>query len=163
MARTPLVRVYLPLTSSLLRRAREEGAFGPAPLAAQAVTPALEAVVGGDQEECEYAAMTAASLESLRRLGPDDEPRRVVAAVDVPSWEPRGAEPGDVLVREPVPWRRLAAVLVDGDEAVSDVATARGSGDDDLVERCLDHELGWFAAQEVDQLLAGYAGGQAPR
>lgn len=161
MARTQLVRVYLPLTSSLLRRAREEGAFGPAPLAAQAVTPALEAEVGDDEEECEYAAMTAASLDSLALLGPEDEPRRVVAAVDVSSWEPRGDEPGAVTVAHPVPWRRLAAVLVDGDEAVADVTAARGSAEEDLVERCLDHELAWFATQEVDQLLAGH-GGQAP-
>ena len=89
----------------------------------------------------------------------------MVAAVDVPAWEDRdgGTGAGGVVVSARVPWRRLAAVLVDGDDAVPDVAAARGRTDEALVERCLDHELEWFAAQEVDQLLAGYGAGQAPR
>src|SRR5918993_3880175 len=92
MARTAHVRVYLPLTASLLRRARDDGGFHEPPLVAHAVTPELVQELGEpapDEEESEYAALTAASLESLTLLRPDEPPRRVVAAVDVPAWEAR--------------------------------------------------------------------------
>ena len=157
-------RVYLPLTAGLLRRARTDGGFGDPPLRGHAVTPALADELGrADQEESEYAAMTAASLASLALLTGDDPPRRVVAAVDVPVWEPAGDtdDPSAVLVPTPVPWRRLAAVHVDGPDVAGDVAAAAG-GTADAVERCLDHELGWFAAQEVDALLDDLALGSPP-
>ena len=66
-----------------------------------------------------------------------------------------------VRVADEVPLRRLAAVLVDSADAEADVAAARDArlaGAEDagrLVEACLDHELGWCAAQEVDDLLGG--------
>ena len=148
-------RVYLPLSATLLRRARAEGRFGKPPLGGHAVTPRLARELGGaDQEESEYAAMTAAALASLELLTDADPPRRVVAAVDVPGWEAveSSDDPSAVRVATPVPWRRLAAVHVDGADAAADVSRARG-GDPDAVERCLDHELGWFAVQEVDELL----------
>jgi hypothetical protein len=181
-------RVYLPLTASTLRRAREEGSFGAPPLMAHAVTPTLVEALGAsgpEQEECEYAAMTAAALESLELMGPDDPPRRLVAAVDVPAWEPRpgteeDAESTAVAVPTPVAWRRLAAVHADGPDAEDDVRAARdavssAAGDDladhpadqearleALVERCLGHDLGWFAAQEVDELLRDLGWGSPP-
>ena len=177
MAPTARLRVYLPLTSSSLRRAREEGAFGPAPLPGHAVTPALLEALGGttDQEDAEYSAMAAAGLASLTMLGDDDAPARVVAAVDVASWEPRPDEgdPSAVEVRFDVPLKRLAAVHVDGADTRVQVLAAREAlraeaGSDDLpeaVERCLDLELGWFAAQELDALLddlaLGSPGGRA--
>ncbi len=149
-------RVYLPLTASLLHRAREARGFAELPLRGHAVTPALlEALGDGDQDEHEYAAMTAAAMASIALLGEEDPPRRMVAAVDVPAWEPAGdpADPTVVLVPSPVRWRDLAAVHVDGPDAADDVAAAR-SGTDDAVDRCLDHDLGWYAVQEVDALLA---------
>ena len=157
-------RVYLPLTAGLLRRARLDGGFGDPPLRGHAVTPALTDELGAtDQEESEYAAMTAAALASLTLLADDDPPRRMVAAVDVPVWEPAGdtEDPTAVLVATPVPWRRLGAVLVDGAEAAADVAEAR-AGATDALERCLDHDLGWFAVQEVDELLDDLALGSPP-
>jgi hypothetical protein len=181
VASTARLRVYLPLTSSSLRRAREEGAFGPAPLPGHAVTSALLEALGGaaDEEDAEYTAMTAAGLESLTLLGDDDAPARVVAAVDVASWEPRPGQgdPSAVAVEFEVPLKRLAAVHVDGTDATAQVLAARDAlraeasadtGSDDLpeaVERCLDVELGWFAAQELDALLGdlalGSPGGRA--
>ena len=166
MATTAHRRVYLPLTASLLRRAREDGGFHEAPLVAHAVTPELVRKLGDpapDEEESEYAALTAAALESLSLLHPDEPPRRVVAAVDVPGWEPRPHEdhPSAVSVPTPVPWRRLVAVHVDGAEAAGDVAAALG-GAEEAVERCLDHELAWFAVQEVDELLQDLSWGQPP-
>ena len=151
-------RVYLPLTPTLLRRAREDGGFEQPPLVAHAVTPAVVDELGNpDDEESEYVALTAAALESLALLRPDEPPRRVVAAVDVPAWEPRsGDEPADepsaVSVPTRVPWRRVVAVHVDGEEASADVAAALG-GATEAVERCLDHELGWYAVQEIGPLV----------
>jgi hypothetical protein len=172
-------RVYLPLTPSSLRDARESGGFGPAPIPGHAVTPALLDALGEvDEEDAEYVAMTAAALESLRMLDGDDPPARVVAAVDVAAWEPRQDarpdEPTAVAVTFTVPLKRLAAVHVDGPDARADVVAAREQLDapenapDDLpdaVERCLDHDLGWYAAQELDDLLdhlaLGSPGGRA--
>ena len=150
-------RVYLPLTPSLLGQARDEGGFTRPPVAAHAVTDELVRDLREpfpDEEEAEYAALTAASLESLTLLRPDEPPRRVVVAADVPEWEPRpdADHPSAVSVPTPVPWRRVVAIHVDGVEATADVAAALG-GESGAVERCLDHELGWFAVQEVDELL----------
>ncbi len=61
-----------------------------------------------------------------------------------------------------LPARLVAAVHVDAPDAEEAVAAARAAwaaadaGDADaarVVERCLDHELGWFAAQEVNDLI----------
>jgi hypothetical protein len=163
------VRAYLPTTLRLLREARERGRFGPAPLAGHAVTPALaalgdEAGEGAGAEELEWAASVAASLDSLRLLAHDsvgDQAGvcRVVAAVDVPAVEPRaGDEPSGVVLQE-VPLRRLAALLVDAPGAAPLVRSARDAlaagaeADDPAVERCLDEDLGWWAASELDVLL----------
>ena len=156
------VRVYLPLTPTLLRAARDAKVFENPPLRGHAVTPALVDELGGaGEEECEYAALTAAAAESLELLTTEEPPRRVVAAVDVTSWKPRTGEdgPGAVLVPVPVGWRRLASVHVDAAEVAHVVAEARdklasGAADAaEAVERCLDHEPGWYAVQEIDALL----------
>ncbi len=159
-------RVYLPLTPSLLGQARDAGGLTQPPLAAHAVTDELVRDLGEPtpgEEESEYAALTAASLESLTLLRPDEPPRRVVVAVDVPAWEPRpgGDQPSAVSVPTPLPWRRVVAIHVDGAEAAADVAAALG-GASDAVERCLDHELGWYAVQEVDELLRDLSWGEPP-
>lgn len=163
------VRAYLPTTLRLLRDARDRGGFGPAPVAAHGVTAALRALgQGAAEEELEWAASVAASLDSLRLLADDPsastELRRVVAAVDVPSAPERRPGPEDTpsaLVLHEVPMRRLAALLVDGPDAEPVVRAARDAlangapEDDPVVERCLDEELGWWAASELDVLLDG--------
>ncbi len=168
------VRAYVPTTLRRLREARDRGGLGPAPVDAHAVTPRLAALgpeVG--EEELEWAASVAASLDSLRLLArePDGDtaPRRVVAAVDVPSVQdtaPPEAEdvPSRVALQE-VPLRRLAALLVDGPDAGPLVRAARdalahgAAQDDPVVERCLDEDLGWWAASELDALLDAPPGG----
>jgi hypothetical protein len=157
-------RVYLPVTPELLRRAREQGRFEP-PLHGHAVTDELAAeLAGSDQEEQEYAAMQAAALDALTMLGADDRPRRMVAAVDVAAWAPSAQTdqtPSRVEVTVPVPLRRLAAVHADSADAGPVVRAAvlaltrgeAGRGTDAAVERCLDQDLGWYAAQELDVLL----------
>ena len=158
------VRVYVPCTISLLRDIVAADGLGPPPIAAHGVTEALRgAYADGAEEEWEYAASAAAAQASLGLLLGDDQPRRVVVAVDVASARPvDGEDPTLVQVDEPVPMRRVAAVLVDDEDAADDVraatsqlAAAQG-GDpqaEAVVERCLDHELGWYATQEIGDLL----------
>lgn len=177
------MRVYLPATLPLLAAWRAAGECGPAPLPACAVTPALrESYASGDAEELEYAATTAAAAASLRLLvaGPTGAaprrgvvaavgaaPRRVVVAADVADAAVRpgrDGHPATVTISEPVLWRSVTAVLAD--DAVAQATVARAvaalpaadAGDPDAVFAVEDvdgHELGWWATQEVDELLRG--------
>jgi len=118
------VRVYLPLTLPALAAALDHGSFE-VPVGF-AVTPALrEWYTEGDIEELEYAATSAAARASLRRLTEAaTPPRRVV----------------------------VAAELADGVAALP----AAAAGDDDAVftvDSVEDHELAWYAAQELAVLV----------
>ena len=154
-------RVYVPTTLTRLRAVVTADGIGPAPFVGHAVTPGVrEGLPDVGEEEWEYAASTAAAQSSLAMLEDDEPARRVVIAVDVPSARPAGTvDPTVVEVDDVVPFRRVGAVLVDAAEAEPDVAAARdavGTPDaEDLAERCLDHELGWWAAQEIGDLLSG--------
>ncbi|MFI9806145.1 DUF6912 family protein [Streptomyces sp. NPDC052301] len=161
------MRVYVPLTLPGLAEAHRTGELGSGPFVAYAVTPALrEWYVSDDIEELEYAALGRAALASLRLLAADPGAarRRVVVAVDVPdgaaSSEP--AAPGEVGVTITVPLAKAAAVHVDADDAERDVAAAAQAleaadgGDDDaqaLVDGADDHELLWYATQEIPNLV----------
>ncbi len=138
-----------------------------------AVTPALrEWYREGDLEELEYIATTHAARASLRLLAReiDVEPyhgsaRRVVLAVDVPDAATANAADVDVAavrVGTDVVFEMLAAVHVDDPAAAQDVAAAvavadaASAGDDDarfIVDGVDDHELQWYAVQEIPQLL----------
>ena len=154
----PRVRAYLPLTTEGLAELERSGVCGPAPLRVHAVTAAVrEALPDSDDEELEYAALTAAAQHSVDL--PSDRPRRVVVALDVGAVEDLG-DPGDptaAVVSHEVPRRRVAAAQVDTEEAEEAVAAARAARGtpayDELLERCLDHELAWFATQEIAGLL----------
>ena len=155
-------RVYVPSTLGRLRAVVTADGLGPAPFVGHAVTPAVrEELADLGEEEWEYAASTAAAQSSLAMLHDDDPARRVVIAVDVPSARPAGTEdPTVVEVDEVVPFRLVGAVLADAADAEDHVAAARdalvgGASDaDQFADRCLDHELGWWAAQEIGDLLA---------
>jgi len=158
-------RVYVPSTVGRLRETVLAGGIGPAPLVAHAVTDAVRGELGdaGD-EDLEYAASSAAALSSVGLLREDEPARRVVLAVDAPGARSAGLEdPTVVELDEVVPFRRVAAVLVDSEDAETAVAAARdaaaqGSADAaELLERCLDFELGWWAAQEINGLLDTWA------
>ncbi|MEU0740011.1 hypothetical protein [Streptomyces sp. NPDC006134] len=171
------MRVYVPLTLPGLAEAYRTGELGAAPLVAYAVTPALrEWYLSDDIEELEYAALSRAALASLRLLAADPGAprRRVVVAVDVPdkaaSADPdRGLDPaalGEVRVVGAVPLAKAASVHVDADDAEADVAAAAealkaaDAGDDDaqfVVDGAEDHELLWYATQEIPNLV-GNAG-----
>ncbi|TDB95305.1 hypothetical protein [Actinomadura sp. 7K534] len=169
------MRVYLPSTLTLLAGVHAAKEIGPAPLAAHAVTPALrEWYAGGDLEELEYAAMSAAARASLRLLAADPAVprRRVVLAAEVPDdrvARPRGDAAvggGDralVEVSAAVPWTWIASGHVDDADAAADIAAAAqalpaaDAGDDDAaftVDGADGHELLWYATQELPHLLA---------
>ena len=166
------MRVYVPLTLPGLAEAHKTGELGPGPLTAYAVTPALrEWYLSDDIEELEYAALNRAALASLRLLAthPGVVRRRVVVAVDVPDGDAvadpdRGLDPtalGEVRIAAAVPLAKAAAVHVDADDAdVSAAADALGAadqGDDDAqftVDGAEDHELLWYATQEIPNLIA---------
>ncbi len=168
-----LMRVYVPLTLSGLAEAHRAGELGTGPLVAYAVTPALrEWYLSDDIEELEYAALNRAALASLRLLAADPAAarRRVVVAADVPDGaaaaDPdRGLDPaalGEVRVAGPLPLAKAAAVHVDSADAETDVGAAAEAlaaadgGDDDaqfVVDGAEDHELLWYATQEIPNLV----------
>ncbi|WP_433390319.1 DUF6912 family protein [Micromonospora sp. KLBMP9576] len=160
------VRVYVPATVPMLTLLRGPGL----PVAAaHAVTPTLrEWYAEGDEEELEYVAFTRAAQDALQLLeaDPDAPRRRVVVSVDLPaSAVGRGdGELGSTVVElsDPVPIGAVAAVHVDGADAVDDVAAAVRvvtealAGDPDAqftVDGAEDHELEWYDATELDLLL----------
>jgi hypothetical protein len=167
------MRVYVPLTLPGLAEAHKTGELGSEPLVAYAVTPALrEWYLSDDIEELEYAALGRAALASLRLLAADPGAprRRVVVAVDVSDRaavaDPdRGLDPaalGEVRVSGAVPLAKAASVHVDSQDAEPDVAAAvqalaaADGGDDDaqfVVDGAEDHELLWFATQEIANLV----------
>ncbi|WP_330458158.1 hypothetical protein OIB37_15380 [Streptomyces sp. NBC_00820] len=167
------MRVYVPLTLPGLAEASKTGELGNGPFVAYGVTPALrEWYVSDDIEELEYEALSRAALASLRLLAADSGAarRRVVIAVDVPDGaataDPdRGLDPrtlGEVTVAGTLRLAKAAAVHVDADDAEVDVAAAAQAleaadgGDDDaqfLVDETDDHELLWYATQEIPNLV----------
>jgi hypothetical protein len=155
------VRVYVPTTFAGLRAVVQSDGVGPSPFVAHAVTDPVRAeLADGGDEEWEYAASTAAAQASVELLHQDEVPRRVVIAVDVASVRRVGSDdPTLVGVDEVAPMRRVAAVLADDASAEADVAAARdalaaGAPERErLLERCLDHDLAWWANQEIVDLL----------
>ncbi|MBR8641970.1 hypothetical protein KEF29_28170 [Streptomyces tuirus] len=167
------MRVYVPMTLPGLAEAYKTGELGGGPFAAYAVTPALrEWYLSDDIEELEYAALSRAALASLRLLAAEAGAprRRVVVAVDVPdrdaSADPdQGLDPvalGEVRVSGAVALAKAASVHVDAADAEADVTAAAEAlpaadgGDDDaqfVVDGAEDHELLWFATQEIPNLV----------
>ncbi len=158
-------RVYLPFTlrelealaGSADRTLRLRRAF--------AVTPALRAEYpDGDEEELEYVALTLAARASAGRLAESDRPRRLVVAWDAGRVEETDAHPFEVEVAELRLPRDVASYHLDEPAAERDVARARDAwrareGDwEDVVARTDRHELGWWATQELPELLAGGSG-----
>ncbi len=167
------MRIYLPATTTVLRRLVDEGRLS-GPHTAFAVTPRLrdhyalsDAVA--DLEELEYAALLAAARASLRLVDVDPTAarRRVVLAADVAD---SGVEPvddadtdaGAVRVTADVPLADVASAHVDGAEAEDDVRAAvavvleADLGSDEaqfVVDQAEGHELAWYATQEIGAAL----------
>ena len=164
------MRVYVPATVRMLRQLVDNKQLQPLSGTAFALTPALrESYASGDTEELEYAAMREAARASLRliagELGEDEkaEVRRVVVSADVDDVTLRSdLDAAVVRLSGPVQWSELAAVHVDSAEAedavraAADVIDAADLGDldaDFTLGEAEDHELAWYAPQEVPFLL----------
>jgi hypothetical protein len=167
------VRIYLPSTLPGLTQAGVGSDRPPTQLEiavagarAFAVTPALrEWYRDGDIDELEYAAMTRAALASLRLLAQTAGDRRVVLAADVADGAvvfDQGDDPAAVRVIDAVQFDQVVSAHVDDPSAAPDVTAARALvdaadlGDDDAqfaIEGLEDHELQWYAVQEIAFLL----------
>jgi hypothetical protein len=142
------VRVYVPVSWDIL----EAITRGPVEVAnGHAVTDEVRSELSGaDDEELEYATLGAAAADALGLV--TSRPQRVVLAVDAAAT-PSG-HLSEVTLAEPIRLVDVAAVHVDATDAAEDVRAALGApGDDALLERVLDHELGWYAVQELPDLL----------
>jgi uncharacterized protein DUF6912 len=164
------MRVYIPATLAALRRLVECGEMIPVAGTAFAVTPMLrESYAAGNTEELEYAAMNDAARASLRLLAVELDgdsavlPRRVVVAADVERVRLRAdLDDAAVTVGGPVPLSAVAAVHVDLAEAedavraAAAVVDAADLGDPDAeftLGDAEDHEMAWYATQEIPFLL----------
>ena len=164
------MRIYIPATLTMLRALVDSGELAPVAGTAFAVTPMLrESYAAGDTEELEYAAMNEAARASLRLLAAavvDDSavlPRRVVVAADVEMVRLRpDLDVAAVTVGGRVPVSAVAAVHVDLVEAEDAVRAAVAAvdaadlGDPDaefVLGDAEDHEMAWYATQEIPFLL----------
>jgi len=164
------MRVYLPATVSMLRELAAKGELAPVDGTAFALTPTLrEFYTGGTDEELEYIALLEAARASLRLVaaeldaGTTDPPRRAVVAADTDAVQLR-PDLDSAVVRVPgaVPMSAVAAVHVDAAEAeeavraATEVIDQADLGDDDaefVLGDAEDHELAWYAPQELPFLL----------
>jgi hypothetical protein len=126
-----------------------------------AVTPALrEAYAEGDDDELSDVALRDAALASLRLLAgegtSDLPPRRAVVVADVEGTTPV------VRLSGPIAYDDVIAAYVDNAEAepavvpAIDAIDAADLGDDDaefVVGDAQDHDLAWYAPQELPFLL----------
>jgi hypothetical protein len=167
------VRVYLPATLPLLDQWIASGEATPRDpqqgASAYAVTPSLrEWYHDADLDELEHAAAQDAAVGSLELLAmtPGVVQRRVVLAVDVDDQLVRPDLPhgrAAVAVAGPLSLARWASALIDDTDAAEVVSAAvaalgpAAAGDDDAqfaLDEAEAHELGWYAVQELRDLLA---------
>jgi hypothetical protein len=164
------MRVYVPATLAMLRQLLDDDELRPINGTAFALTPALrESYASGDSEELEHAAMMDAARASLRLLAlelseePETPARRAVVAADVEDVKLRpDLDFSVVRLNGPVPMKLVAAVHVDTSEAeeavraASAVVDAADMGDPDAeftLGSAEDHDLAWYAPQELPFLL----------
>ncbi|UQE74341.1 MULTISPECIES: DUF6912 family protein [unclassified Gordonia (in: high G+C Gram-positive bacteria)] len=161
------MRVYLPATLSGVQRLLGDGAWMPLGGTGFALTPALrEAYTAGDDEELAEVALREAARASLRLLGTEagELPvRRVVVVAERDDAVPRpDLDDAVVKVSGPVTVDQVVAVHVDGADAQDAVAAAvavvdaADLGDEDaelVVGDAEDHDLAWYATQELPFLL----------
>lgn len=163
------MRIYIPATVAHLRALLVDGVHDPVDgITAFAVTGALRQwFQSGDEEELEYAATSDAAYAALRFLAIDSKlpMRRVVIAADINSSLVRGTPEVDraaVRIEGPLRLSQVESILIDGDEAISDVTIAARvldkseTGDPDadfLVSQAAGHELLWYAASEISELV----------
>ena len=167
------MRVYIPATLAMLQQLVADGSLWPVNGTAFAVTPRLrEAYAEGDDDELGEVALRDAALASLRllataadeRAGGDDLPlRRAVLAAEADDVTLR-PDLDDAVVRlsGPIAIDDVIAAFVDNAAAEAavtaaiEVVDAADLGDEDaelLVGDAQDHDLAWYATQELPFLL----------
>lgn len=148
------------LVADQMVRARSGTAF--------AVTPTLrEAYAQGDDDELAEVALREAALASLRLLAGEGTsampPRRAVVVAEVDEVTPR-PDLDDAVVRlsGPIAFGDVIAAYVDNADAEASVLAAIEAideadlGDEDaefVVGDAQDHDLAWYASQELPFLL----------
>lgn len=159
----------------MLQRLVADGSLRPVNGTAFAVTPTLrEAYAEGDEDELADVALREAAMASLRLLGNEDTeglpPRRVVVEADAGD----GVDGADGVKLRPdlddavvrvvggIALDRVIAAYVDNAAAESavlaavEVIDAADLGDEDAeltVGDAQDHDLAWYAPQELPFLL----------
>lgn len=168
------MRIYVPATIAMLEQLVAERELVPVSRTAFAVTPALrEAYHSGDEDELSEVAMAEAGRASLRLIAAavpepgSDAPaprfRRAVIAADVEDATHR-PDLDDAVVRlgQVLTLKQVASVHVDLAEAEPDIEKAveiiddadLGDADAEFVlGDAEDHELAWYATQELPFLL----------
>jgi hypothetical protein len=171
------MRIYIPVTLAMLQQLVADDSLWPVNGTAFAVTPRLrEAYAEGDDDELGEVALREAALASLRLLATADDgsgqpgdkspPRRAVLVADVKDAGAVTLRPDldDAVVRiaEPVKTDDVIAAYVDNADAEADVTAAiavidaADLGDEDAeltVGDAQDHDLAWYATQELPFLL----------
>lgn len=164
------MRVYIPATLPMLTGLIADGSMQPLSGTAFAVTPTLrEAYAEGDDEELAELALGEAARASLRLLSGDTDSttlmRRAVVVADVDAdTVTQRPDLDDAVVRVSgrVRLDQVAAVYVDNAAAQSAVRAAiaviddADLGDEDAeltVGDAQDHDLAWYATQELPFLL----------
>ena len=168
------MRVYIPATLTMLQQLVADGSMHARSGTAFAVTPKLrEAYAEGDDDELGEVALREAALASLRLLagaaedsgesGGELPPRRAVLVADVGDVTLR-PDLDDAVVRigAPVTTDDVVAAYVDNAAAEAQVKAATAVidaadlGDEDAeltVGDAQDHDLAWYAVQELPFLL----------
>lgn len=161
------MRVYVPATLAILQRLVADDLVRPVNGTAFAVTPTLrESYAEGDEDELAEVALRDAALASLRLLDDDASglpPRRAVLVADVEDVKAR-PDLDDSVVRlaGPIALDDVIAAYVDTAEAEAAVRAAIEAvdaadlGDEDaelIVGDAQDHDLAWYAPQELPFLL----------
>ncbi len=160
------IQVYIPATLATLQQLVTDGSLWPVNGTAFAVTPTLrEAYAEGDDDELADVALREAALASLRLLAADAtvRPRRAVLSAEVDDVKFR-PDLDDAVVRlgAPVAIDQVIAAYVDNAGAEQDVTKAievidaADLGDEDadlIVGDAQDHDLAWYANQELPFLL----------
>jgi hypothetical protein len=161
-----MMRVYIPATVATLQQLVADGSLWPVNGTAFAVTPTLrEAYAEGDDDELAEVALREAALASLRLLAaaPETLRRRAVLAADVDGAKCRpDLDEAVVRLAAPVALDHVIAAFVDNSDAEPAVAAAvavidaADLGDEDadlVVGDAQDHDLAWYATQELPFLL----------
>ncbi|UVO12996.1 hypothetical protein NM962_02215 [Mycobacterium sp. SVM_VP21] len=166
------MRVYIPATLAMLAQLVADGSLRPVSGTAFAVTPALrEAYAHGDDDELAEVALGEAALASLRLLAAADADlagaklptRRAVLVAEVEGATVRpDLDAAVVRLAGPVALPEVVAAYVDNAAAEPAVLAAMAViddadlGDEDAeltVGDAQDHDLAWYATQELPFLL----------